>query len=101
MSLLQQIPLKDIRALLKGTYDADLGDEAGGYRWRYADEDAQVTETVSSGRDSKKGKQAFLQFRDKLYDINHPHIYKGGHRLRDYQVDGYVHETDCMNCLFH
>eukprot|EP00956_Cyclotella_meneghiniana_P036929 scaffold132714_cov60-Cyclotella_meneghiniana.AAC.1 len=89
-----QIPLKDIQKLLKGTYDAELGDEVGGYRWRYADEDAVVT-TASSGRDSKKGKQAFLEFRDKLYDPTKPHIYKDGHKLRDYQVDGVNWLSSC------
>lgn len=91
----QQIPLKDIQKLLKGDYDAELGDEAGGYRWRYADEDAVVTETASSGRDSKKGKQAFLEFRDKLYDPAKPHTYKDGHKLRDYQVDGVNWLSSC------
>lgn len=80
-----QIPLKDIRQILKGVYDSELGDEAGGFRWRFADEDAEVTEKVSSGRDSKKGKQAYLEFRDKLYDPKKPHDYKGGNKLRDYQ----------------
>jgi chromodomain-helicase-DNA-binding protein 7 len=54
-----------------------------------------VTETVSSGRDSKKGKQAFLEFRDKLYDPSKPHIYKDGHKLRDYQVDGVNWLSSC------
>jgi hypothetical protein len=80
---------------LKGTYDAELGDEVGGYRWRYADEDAVVTETASSGRDSKKGKQAYLEFKDKLYDPAKPHIYKDGHKLRDYQVDGVNWLSSC------
>ena len=60
----------------------------GGYRWRYADFDAVVTEKVSSGRDSKKGREAYLQFREKLYDPAEPHVYKNENRLRDYQVDG-------------
>ena len=83
-----QISLKEIKQILHGEYNEDLGDEVGGFRWRYADDDAEVTKGASSGRDSKKGKQAFLEFRDKLYDHRHSHDYKGGHKLRDYQVDG-------------
>ena len=89
-----QLSLNDIQTLLSGAYDADVGDEVGGYRWRYADEDAEVTEKVS-GRDSKKGRDAYLQFRDKLYDSNKPHIYKGGNRLRDYQIDGVNWLSSC------
>mmetsp|Transcript_18297 Transcript_18297/g.37033 ORF Transcript_18297/g.37033 Transcript_18297/m.37033 type:complete len:2677 (+) Transcript_18297:174-8204(+) len=91
-----QIPLKDIRQILKGYYDSELGDEAGGFRWRFADEDAEVTEKVSSVRDSKKGKQAYLEFRDKLYDPRKPHIYKNGNKLRDYQVDGVNWLSSCF-----
>lgn len=89
-----QLPLSDIQTLLSGVYDADVGDEVGGYLWRYADEDAEVTEKVS-GRDSKKGRDAYLEFRDKLYDSNKPHIYKGGNRLRDYQIDGVNWLSSC------
>ena len=83
-----QIPLKQMKQILNGEYNEDLGDEVGGFRWRYADENAVVTRSSITGRDSKKGKQAFLEFRDKLYDHEHPHIYKNNHKLRDYQVDG-------------
>lgn len=89
-----QLPLNAIQTLLSGAYDADIGDEVGGYRWRYADEDADVTEKVT-GRDSKKGRDAYLEFRDKLYDSNDPHIYKGGNRLRDYQIDGVNWLSSC------
>ncbi len=89
-----QLPLNSIQTLVSGAYDADIGDEVGGYRWRYADEDAEVTEKVS-GRDSKKGRDAYLEFRDKLYDSNKPHIYKGGNRLRDYQIDGVNWLSSC------
>mmetsp|Transcript_4601 Transcript_4601/g.10378 ORF Transcript_4601/g.10378 Transcript_4601/m.10378 type:complete len:2557 (+) Transcript_4601:190-7860(+) len=83
-----QLDLEAIQKLLKGKYDADFGDEVGGYRWRYADVDAVVTEKASSGRDSKKGREAYLEFREKLYDPKEPHIYKNENKLRDYQVDG-------------
>jgi len=83
-----QLSLDAIQKLLKEAYDAELGDEVGGYRWRYADHDAVVTETAASGRDSKKGREAYLQFCEKLYDPKEPHIYKNENRLRDYQVDG-------------
>ena len=85
-----QLPLDEIKKMLKGDYDEDLGDEIGGYRWRYAAAGAQVTAPVDSKatRGSKKGKEAYLEFRDKLYDPAEPHIYKDGNRLRDYQVDG-------------
>lgn len=83
-----QIPLKEIKQILSGEYNEELGDEVGGFRWRYADEDAEVTKGATTGRDSKKGKQAFLEFRDKLYDHRKPHNYKDDHRLRDYQIDG-------------
>lgn len=84
-----QLNINEIRQMLKGEYDEDLGDEIGGYRWRYAAAGAEVTaSTESSTRGSKKGKEAFLEFRDKLYDPADPHIYKNGNKLRDYQVDG-------------
>lgn len=84
-----QLPLDELKRLLKGEYDEDLGDEVGGYRWRYAAAGAEVTKsTDGTTRGSKKGKEAFLEFRDRLYDPAEPHIYKNGNRLRDYQVDG-------------
>jgi hypothetical protein len=85
-----QIPLNEIRQVLKGEYDEELGDEVGGYRWRYALAGAEVTApAVTEGNSrSKKGREAWLEFRDKLYDPNDPHVYKNGNRLRDYQVDG-------------
>lgn len=90
-----QVSLENIQRLLKGEYDAELGDEVGGYRWRYADIDAVVTEKVTSGRDSKKGREAYLQFREKLYDPAEPHVYKNENRLRDYQVDGVNWLSSC------
>ena len=98
-----QLSLEALQRLLKGKYDAELGDEVGGFRWRYADHDAEVTGKASSGRDSKKGREAYLQFRDKLYDPTKPHNYKNENRLRDYQVDGvnwlaasYYNEQGCI-----
>jgi chromodomain-helicase-DNA-binding protein 7 len=82
-----QISLAEINEVLKGEYNEDIGDEAGGYRWRFADENAEVTAKIPSKR-GKKGKQAFLEFREKLYDHENPRLYKGGHSLRDYQIDG-------------
>ncbi len=90
-----QISLENIQKLLKGEYDAELGDEVGGYRWRYADFDAVVTEKATSGRDSKKGREAYFQFREKLYDPAEPHVYKNENRLRDYQVDGVNWLSSC------
>lgn len=84
-----QIPLVEIRQVLKGEYDEDLGDEVGGYRWRYALAGAEVTAPAAETNSrSKKGREAWLEFRDKLYDPSDPHVYKNGNRLRDYQVDG-------------
>jgi hypothetical protein len=86
-----QLPLPQLKQVLRGEYDEDIGDEVGGYKWRYALAGAKVTAGAgSSGRGGggKKAKEAWLEFRDKLYDPNEPHIYKNGNRLRDYQVDG-------------
>ena len=63
--------------------------DVGGYRWQYALVGAEVMKIeASNGRGSKKGKDAYLEFRDKLYDPAEPHYYKNGNRLRDYQIDG-------------
>lgn len=84
-----QLPLNQLRSVLRGEYDDDLGDEVGGYRWRFALAGAKVTAgTGSTSRGGKKAKEAWLEFRDKLYDPAEPHLYKNGNRLRDYQVDG-------------
>lgn len=83
-----QISLKDIKQVLSGIYNEDLGDEVGGHRWRYAPEDAEVTKIPAVIKENDKGKKAFLEFRDKLYDHEKPHNYKNGNRLRDYQIDG-------------
>jgi SNF2 family DNA or RNA helicase len=84
-----QLPPDELKGMLRGEYDEDLGDEIGGYRWRYAAAGAEVSKIAdNTTRGSKKGKDAFLEFRDKLYDPAEPHIYKNGNRLRDYQVDG-------------
>ena len=84
-----QLNLQELKRVLEGEYDEDLGDEVGSFRWRYALVGAKVTagaETTSSR--GKKGREAWLEFRDKLYDPSDPHVYKNGNRLRDYQVDG-------------
>jgi len=83
-----QISLKDIKQILRGIYNEEVGDEAGGYRWRYAPEDAEVTKIADISKEKNKGKKAFLEFREKLYDHRKPFNYKNNNRLRDYQVDG-------------
>jgi hypothetical protein len=86
-----QLPLPQLRQVLLGEYDEDIGDEVGGYKWRYALADAIVTagmDTSSKTGAGKKAKEAWLEFRDKLYDPSEPHVYKNQNRLRDYQVDG-------------
>ncbi len=83
-----QLSLENIRDVLSGRYNEDIGDEIGGYRWRYAPEDAEVTKIPKAIKDNDKGKKAFLEFRDKLYDHEKPHNYKNDNRLRDYQIDG-------------
>ena len=83
-----QISLKDIKEVLSGMYVEDIGDEVGGHRWRFAPEDAEVTKIAAVIKENDKGKKAFLEFRDKLYDHEKPHQYKNGNRLRDYQIDG-------------
>mmetsp|Transcript_5980 Transcript_5980/g.11311 ORF Transcript_5980/g.11311 Transcript_5980/m.11311 type:complete len:2522 (+) Transcript_5980:139-7704(+) len=83
-----QISLSDLKELLLGRYSEEIGDEVGGYRWRYAAEDADVTKIPKAIKENDKGKKAFLEFRDKLYDHEKPHSYKNGNRLRDYQIDG-------------
>lgn len=86
-----QLPLPALRQVLRGEYDEDIGEEVGGFRWRYAAAGAKVTAgnvSQSRGGGGKKAKEAWLEFRDKLYDPSEPHIYKNGNRLRDYQVDG-------------
>jgi hypothetical protein len=85
-----QISADQIKRVLTGEYDEDLGDEVGGFRWRYAAAGATVTaaNAQSKKKGSKQGKEAWLEFRDRLYDPNVPHHYKNGNRLRDYQVEG-------------
>jgi hypothetical protein len=83
-----QIPLNEIRQVLQGEYDEELGDEVGGFRWRFAAAGATVTAGISEKKGSKKGKEAWLEFRDRLYDPSDPHPYKNNNRLRDYQVEG-------------
>jgi hypothetical protein len=85
-----QISVDQIKLVLTGEYDEDLGDEVGGFRWRYAAAGATVTaaNAQSKKKGSKQGKEAWLEFRDRLYDPNVPHLYKNGNRLRDYQVEG-------------
>jgi SNF2-related domain/Chromo (CHRromatin Organisation MOdifier) domain len=86
-----QIRLDQIKQVLGGEYDDELGDEVGGYKWRFAAAGAKVTAGASiSGRGGggKKAKEAWLEFKEKLYDPSEPHSYKNSNRLRDYQVDG-------------
>jgi len=86
-----QLPLNQLRQVLRGEYHEDIGDEVGGYKWKYALAGAKPTAGVESsirGGGGKKAKEAWLEFRDKLYDPAEPHPYKNGNRLRDYQVDG-------------
>jgi hypothetical protein len=81
-----QLSLNDIKRVLRGEYDDDFSDEVGGFRWQYATTGALVT--AGASKRTKKGKEAWHEFRDKLYDPNEPHIYKNYNRLRDYQVEG-------------
>ena len=81
-----QLSLKDLKRLLMGDLDEDFSDEVGGFRWQYAGVGAVVT--AGESKRSKKGKEAWLEFRDRLYDPNEPHMYKNNNRLRDYQVEG-------------
>lgn len=83
-----QISLDNLRQILSGSYSEDLGDEVGGYRWKFAPEDAEVTQIPKAIKENDKGKKAFLEFRDKLYDHTKPNNYKNDNRLRDYQIDG-------------
>jgi SNF2 family DNA or RNA helicase len=85
-----QISLSEIKSVLRGDYNEDLGDEVGGFRWRYALASATVTAPVggTESKRNKKSKESWLEFRDRLYDPASPHIYKNGNRLRDYQVEG-------------
>lgn len=86
-----QLPLPALRQVLRGEYDEEIGDEVGGFKWRYALAGAKVTAgapSSSRGGGGRKAKEAWLEFRDKLYDPSEPHIYKNANRLRDYQVDG-------------
>jgi hypothetical protein len=81
-----QLSLNDIKRVLRGEYDDDFNDEVGGFRWQFASTGSIVT--AGESKRTKKGKEAWLEFRDKLYDPNEPHIYKNCNRLRDYQVEG-------------
>lgn len=91
-----QISLKSIKDVLAGLYTEETEDDVvGGYRWRYAPEDAEVTKIPKVIKDNEKGKKAFLEFRDKLYDYEKPHKYKNDNKLRDYQVDGVNWLSSC------
>jgi ribosomal protein L37AE/L43A len=83
-----QLPLNEIKRVLRGDLDEDFSDEVGGFRWSYAAVGTVVTAGESNRKGSKKGKEALNEFRDKLYDPSEPHKYKNNNRLRDYQVEG-------------
>jgi len=86
-----QLPLAQLKSVLRGEYDEELGEEVGGFKWGYALTSAKITAgqaSPSRGGGGRKAKEAWLQFRDKLYDPNDPHLYKNENKLRDYQVDG-------------
>ncbi|KAL3922780.1 MAG: hypothetical protein SGILL_002018 [Bacillariaceae sp.] len=81
-----QLSLNDIKRVLRGELGDEFDDEVGGFRWQYALASAPIT--AGESKRSKKGKEAWLEFKDKLYDPNDPHMYKNNNRLRDYQVEG-------------
>lgn len=87
-SMTLQLPLEELESLLSGEYNESVGDEVGGFRWRFADADAVVTTDAGGNGSSSKSKLAYLEFKDKLYNPNKPHSYKNNNKLRDYQVDG-------------
>ncbi len=83
-----QLALNDLKRVLRGEMDEDFSDEVGGFRWQYAAAGATVTAGENKRKGSKQGKEAWLEFRDRLYDPSEPHFYKNNNRLRDYQVEG-------------
>jgi len=83
-----QLPLNEMKRVLRGDLDDDFSDEVGGFRWQYAVSGAVVTAGESNRKGSKKGKEAWDEFRDRLYDPSEPHKYKNNNKLRDYQVEG-------------
>lgn len=83
-----QLPLNELKRVLRGDLGDDFSDEVGGFRWQYAASGAIVTAGESNRKGSKKGKEALEEFRDRLYDPSEPHNYKNNNRLRDYQVEG-------------
>lgn len=83
-----QLPLNELKKILRGEFDDDFSDEIGGFRWQFAPSGAIVTAGESKRKGSKQGKEALMEFRDKLYDPSEPQVYKNNNRLRDYQVDG-------------
>jgi len=83
-----QLSVNEIKKIIRGDFDDDFSDEVGGFCWQYADSGALVTAGESKRKESKQGKEALMEFRDKLYDPLEPHTYKNNNRLRDYQVEG-------------
>ena len=83
-----QLPLNELKRVLRGDLDEDFSDEVGGFRWTYAAAGAVITAGESNRKGSKKGKEAWDEFRDRLYDPSEPHKYKNNNKLRDYQVEG-------------
>jgi hypothetical protein len=54
-----QISLKSIKDVLAGLYTEETEDDVvGGYRWRYAPEDAEVTKIPKVIKDNEKGKKS-------------------------------------------
>lgn len=84
-----QLPLNELRRIIREEFEEDFSDEVGGFRWQYAATGATVTAGEMKRKGiSKQGREAWLEFRDRLYDPAEPHIYKNNNRLRDYQVEG-------------
>lgn len=57
-----QIPLNELKQVLQGDYDEELGDEVGGFRWRFAAAGATVTAGLEGSKKNKKGKRLGLNF---------------------------------------
>ena len=97
-SLTLNIAAVRIKKVLAGSFNGDNdeggeageGDTAGGFRWKYVEDDAIVDEIVIDDE-----KQEAKEYWKKLYDHDKPHDYKDGNKLRDYQVDGVNWMASC------